>query len=91
MYQPVSYTHLDVYKRQIVCRNVIWVLDEPEKVYREFYQILKPGGKLLVYDANWNMPFFDKEMQSRVKQHELDYYNETGIQFKDVYKRQALR
>lgn len=66
----------------IVCRNVIWVLDEPEKVYGDFYQILKPGGKLLVYDANWNMPFFDKEMQSRVKQHELDYYNETGIQFK---------
>ena len=37
---PVSYTHLDVYKRQ---------------------RVLKPGGKLLNFDANWYGYLYDEE------------------------------
>lgn len=37
----------------IVTRNLTWVLEDPEKAYKEWYRVLKNGGKLLNFDANW--------------------------------------
>ncbi|MBP5609366.1 MAG: class I SAM-dependent methyltransferase [Lachnospiraceae bacterium] len=37
----------------IVSRNVTWTLPDPEKAYREWYRLLKPGGVLLNFDANY--------------------------------------
>lgn len=37
----------------IVLRNVTWLMAEPLKAYSEWKRLLKPGGKLLVFDANW--------------------------------------
>lgn len=37
----------------IVTRNLTWVLEDPEKAYKEWLRVLKPGGKLLNFDANW--------------------------------------
>ena len=37
----------------IVTRNLTWVLEDPEKAYKEWFRVLKPGGKLLNFDANW--------------------------------------
>ncbi|MDO4890734.1 MAG: class I SAM-dependent methyltransferase [Coriobacteriaceae bacterium] len=36
-----------------VSRNVTWIMEDPERAYREWLRVLKPGGKLLVFDANW--------------------------------------
>lgn len=36
-----------------VLRNVTWLMREPEAAYAEWLSVLKPGGKLLVFDANW--------------------------------------
>ena len=36
-----------------VARNVTWVMQEPETAYAEWLRVLRPGGKLLVFDANW--------------------------------------
>lgn len=38
----------------IVSRNVTWILYEPEKAFKEWLRILKPGGRILYFDANWH-------------------------------------
>jgi len=62
----------------IVTRNVTWTLDRPDKVYAEFKRILKPGGILLIYDANWHMHYFDDEMMKRVREREQRYFEKYG-------------
>lgn len=37
----------------IVSRNLTWNLHQPEKAYGEWARVLKPGGLLLNFDANW--------------------------------------
>lgn len=37
----------------VVSRNVTWTLPDPEKAYAEWYRVLKPGGILLNFDANY--------------------------------------
>ncbi|MEK5029306.1 class I SAM-dependent methyltransferase [Paenibacillus sp. FSL M7-1046] len=47
----------------IVCRNVTWSLADPQSAYKEWRRVLKPEGRLLVFDANWNRHLWDEEMQ----------------------------
>lgn len=42
----------DVYD-VVISRNVTWLMKEPAAAYAEWQRVLKPGGKLLVFDANW--------------------------------------
>ena len=37
----------------IVSRNLTWNLPHPEQAYAEWSRVLKPGGILLNFDANW--------------------------------------
>ena len=37
----------------VVTRNLTWNLTDPEKAYREWVRVLRPGGVLLNFDANW--------------------------------------
>ena len=37
----------------IVSRNVTWNLEHPDRAYYEWMRVLKPGGVLLNFDANW--------------------------------------
>ena len=37
----------------VVMRNLTWVLPDPTTAYAEWLRVLKPGGRLLVFDANW--------------------------------------
>lgn len=34
-------------------RNVTWLMRRPEAAYAEWLRVLRPGGKLLSFDANW--------------------------------------
>lgn len=47
-------------------RNLIWNLEDPEKAYKEWIRILKPGGKLIIFDGNHYCYMFDeKYMEER--------------------------
>jgi SAM-dependent methyltransferase len=48
----------------ILSRNVTWNLPDPEKAYAEWVRVLKPGGLLMTFDANWYAYLFDGEAQA---------------------------
>ena len=37
----------------IVSRNVTWNLEKPQQAYSEWLRVLKPNGRLFIFDANW--------------------------------------
>ena len=63
----------------VVTRNVTWTLPNPVAAYRECLKVLKPGGKLLVFDANWHHEFYSEAVAQKVRENEAAYYRETGI------------
>lgn len=45
----------------IVCRHLVWTLTDPRKAIAEWLRVLKPGGKLIVFDGNWaSKPFIGR-------------------------------
>ncbi len=46
----------------VVSRNVTWLMREPEATYDEWLRVLRPGGKLLVFDANWYRYLVDPDV-----------------------------
>jgi ubiquinone/menaquinone biosynthesis C-methylase UbiE len=49
----------------IISRNLVWTLPNPIEAYAEWYRILKPRGKVLVFDANWYLRLSDPRMQEK--------------------------
>lgn len=45
----------------VISRNVAWTIMDAEKAYGEWKRVLKPDGKVLIFDANWNIRLFDEE------------------------------
>lgn len=37
----------------VLSRNLTWVLEKPEQTYLNWQNVLRPGGLLLNFDANW--------------------------------------
>jgi len=52
----------------IVSRNVTWNLPEPDLAYAEWVRVLKPGGMLMNFDANWYHYLFDDEARDAYEQ-----------------------
>lgn len=48
----------------IVSRNLTWNLPHPESAYSEWARVLKPGGLLLNFDANWYRYLIDEDAQA---------------------------
>ena len=48
----------------VVSRNLTWNLPHPDRAYAEWTRVLKPGGLLLNFDANWYAYLFDDEAQA---------------------------
>jgi len=44
----------------IISRNVTWTLRHPESTYSNWYILLKKGGSVLIFDANWNIGIANK-------------------------------
>ena len=62
----------------VVLRNVSWTLQFPAAVYTEFKRLLRPGGTLLIYDANWQLHWYDEELLQRVRERERRYAERYG-------------
>ena len=43
----------------VISRNLTWNLPHPEAAYKEWLRVLKKGGKLLNFDANWYGYLYD--------------------------------
>ncbi len=65
----------------IVSRNVTWTLSDPVGFYREALPRLRPGGRLLVYDANWHLPLFDEALAARCARAEQACIERYGCTF----------
>ena len=48
----------------VICRNLTWTLSEPQAAYAEWLRVLRPGGRLLVFDANWYLRLFDERLKA---------------------------
>lgn len=58
----------------VISRNVTWTLLEPERAYLEWNRVLKPNGKILIFDANWNLRFFNESYAEAYRKDEQDYF-----------------
>lgn len=45
----------------IITRNLTWTLPNPRQAYEEWARVLKPGGKILNFDANYGSADFAEE------------------------------
>lgn len=48
----------------VISRNLTWNLPHPKKAYAEWSRVLKKGGLLLNFDANWYSYLFDEGAQA---------------------------
>lgn len=49
----------------VLSRNVTWLMSDPIKAYTEWHRVLKSGGKLLVFDANWYTYLIDEPLNAQ--------------------------
>lgn len=66
----------------VITRNLTWNLERPKDAYKEWYRVLKQGGILLNFDANWYHHVFYPEKR---KEYEQDRVNAKLRKFKDHY------
>lgn len=52
----------------VISRNLTWNLEHPRKAYQEWHRVLKPGGVLLNFDANWYGYLYDEEKREAYEQ-----------------------
>lgn len=80
----------------VFSRNLTWNLEHPETAYKSWIRVLKKGGLLLNFDANWYRYLFDGKKREeyeadrrKVAENAMEDYN-VGENF-DVMERIALK
>ena len=66
----------------VISRNLTWNLEHPDVAYREWVRVLKVGGKLLNFDANWYGYLYEEEQR---KAYENDRKNVESNSLDDHY------
>lgn len=78
----------------VISRNVVWTLDQPFSAYSDWYDVLKPQGKLMVFDADYLADVRDKEMEQHIKKNREEYnalYGEPKVSYKSYEKARGFR
>ncbi len=57
----------------IVSRNVAWTLIDAERAYGEWQRVLKPSGKIMIFDSNWNIRLFNEDYLKRYEEDQQEY------------------
>ena len=73
---PFPDNHFDC----VISRNVTWTLIDAEQSYREWLRVLRPGGKILIFDANWNLRYHVPELMRQ--------YQEDQKRFAEIFHKQ---
>ncbi len=81
----------------VISRNLTWTLEKPQKAYAEWMRVLREGGRLLNFDANWYHHLFNEEKRKgyeadreRVEAMDLeDHYTCTNIDAMEEIARQV--
>ena len=63
----------------IISRNVTWTLPDAKQTYRKWVNLLAPGGKILIFDANWNYQFHNDALMQSVQSDYAEYERRYGI------------
>ncbi|MGU3575169.1 class I SAM-dependent methyltransferase [Brucellaceae bacterium C25G] len=46
----------DMHYDAVLCRHLVWTLVEPQAAFLDWFRVLRPGGRLLIYDGDWSKP-----------------------------------
>jgi ubiquinone/menaquinone biosynthesis C-methylase UbiE len=47
----------------VVSRNMLWTVADPAKVYSEWLRVLRPGGRMIIFDGNYTNGHHNKDYQ----------------------------
>ncbi|KAA0968892.1 class I SAM-dependent methyltransferase [Aureimonas fodinaquatilis] len=50
----------------VVCRHLVWTLLDPENAFGDWLRILKPGGRLIIIDGNWQHQAYAAKLAAQV-------------------------
>ena len=65
----------------ILSRNVTWTLADPRKVYSDCRQLLRPLGRLMLFDANWHLHLYDEALARENNKRHEDCLKQFGKDF----------
>lgn len=65
----------------ILCRNVTHIFENHAQVYGEWKRVLKPGGVLLIFDANWHLPYVEGPVRAEAIYREAECFRQYGSNF----------
>lgn len=81
----------------VFSRNVTWNLPNPDQAYCEWYRVLKPGGAMWNFDADWYGHLYDEKKRSGYQEDRRrteaenieDYYAGTDTERMEAIARQV--
>jgi SAM-dependent methyltransferase len=45
----------------VISRNLVWDLEMPLRAYKEWFRVLRPNGKMLIFDGNHYLHLYDED------------------------------